>query len=179
MAKRSGGRAPARSPRGRQLKAGHERSGISSAIGKALAWHDAHVDFDDAVHGLAAALRGQRPAGMPHSPWEIVEHIRIAQHDILDFCRNRNYAEMKWPDEYWPPNPAPPSAAAWDASIAAFHRDLKALQDLAADPVVDLFAAIPHGSGQTYLRELILVIDHNAYHVGELVSIRRMLGAWR
>lgn len=154
------------------------RSDISSVVGKALAWQDAHVDFDHAVDGLAADLRGRRPAGMPHSPWEIVEHIRITQHDILDFCRNPNYAEMKWPDDYWPPTPAPPSSAAWGASIAAFHRDVTALQALAADPEVDVFAAIPHGSGQTYLRELILVLDHNAYHVGELVAIRRMLGGW-
>jgi uncharacterized damage-inducible protein DinB len=116
---------------------------------------------------------------MPHSAWEIVEHIRIAQHDILDFCRNPGYTEIKWPDDYWPPHAAPRPAGAWEAGIAAFHRDLHALQDLAADPEIDLLATIPHGSGQTYLRELILVIDHNAYHVGELVAIRRMLGAWR
>jgi uncharacterized damage-inducible protein DinB len=156
-----------------------DRADIVKVLGKALAWHDAHVDFDAAVEGLAPGLRGQRPHGMPHSPWEIVEHIRIAQHDILDFCRNPKYEEMKWPEEYWPPDPAPGSPAAWDASIAAFHRDLTALQDLAADEDIDLFATIPHGSGQTYLRELVLVIDHNAYHVGELVAIRRMLGAWR
>jgi uncharacterized damage-inducible protein DinB len=147
-------------------------------VRKALAWRDAHATFDRAVDGLPAERRGERPARMPHSPWEMVEHIRIAQHDILDFCRNPNYAEMKWPDDYWPPTPAPPSADAWDASIAAYHRDLKALQDLAEDSTVDLFATIAHGSGQTYLRELILVIDHNAYHVGELVAIRQALGAW-
>lgn len=151
---------------------------LSAFISQALGWHDAHVDFDGAVNGLPANLRGQRPPGMPHSPWQIVEHIRIAQHDILDFCRNPHYEEMKWPDDYWPADPAPPSASAWDASIAGFHRDLEALQALAADPAIDLFANIPHGSGQTYLRELILVIDHNAYHVGELVTIRRLLGAW-
>jgi uncharacterized damage-inducible protein DinB len=155
------------------------RPGIASVLGTALSWQDAHVNFDDAVEGLAAGLRGKRPAGMPHSPWEIVEHIRVAQHDILDFCRNADYAEMKWPADYWPPTPAPPTEGAWDASIAAYHRDLTALQDLAADRAVDLFASIPHGSGQTYLRELILVVDHTAYHVGELVTIRRMLGAWR
>jgi uncharacterized damage-inducible protein DinB len=154
------------------------RDGISSVVGPALAWQDAHVNFDRAVDGLAADVRGRRPTGMPHSVWEIVEHIRIAQHDILDFCRNPHYAEMKWPDDYWPRTPAPPSAIAWDDSIAAFHRDLTALQELAADPETDLFAAIPHGSGQTCFRELILVIDHTAYHVGELVTIRRMLGAW-
>jgi uncharacterized damage-inducible protein DinB len=152
---------------------------IAGAVRKALGWHDAHVNLDQAVEDLPAELRGQRPPRMPHSPWEIVEHIRIAQHDILDFCRNPDYAEMKWPDDYWPRDPAPSSPGTWDASIAAFHHDLKALQDLATDPAIDPFAAIPHGSGQTYLRELILVLDHNAYHVGELVTIRRMLGAWK
>jgi hypothetical protein len=152
---------------------------VPAIISRALGWQDAHLDFDGAVKGLPARLRGERPAGMPHSPWQIVEHIRIAQHDILDFCRNPHYEEMKWPDDYWPPDPAPPSAPAWEASIAGFHRDLEALQALAADPAIDLLASIPHGSGQTYLRELILVIDHNAYHVGELVAIRRLLGAWQ
>ena len=158
--------------------ASDERAVLSELIGRALAWQDAHASFDQAVAGLALGLRGRRPSGMPHSPWEVVEHIRIAQHDILDFCRNANYEEMKWPDESWPGDPAPPSAEAWDASLAAFHRDVKALQDLASDSTVDLFATIPHGSGQTYLRELILVIDHTAYHVGELVAIRRMLDSW-
>ena len=116
---------------------------------------------------------------MPHSPWEIVEHLRVAQHDILDFCRNPTYAELKWPDDYWPATPAPRTATDWDASIAGFHRDLEGMQALAADPGVDLFAKIPHGTGQTYLREILLVIDHNAYHVGELVAVRRMLGSWR
>jgi hypothetical protein len=147
-------------------------------LAKALAWHDAHVDFSRAVDGLRADMRGRRPDGMPHSPWEIVEHLRLAQHDILDFCVNPGYVEMKWPDDYWPPAPAPPSEAGWRASLAAFRRDLKVLQDLATKPDFDLLAAIPHGSGQTYLRELLLVFDHTAYHVGELVTVRRVLGGW-
>lgn len=178
MARPGNARSSARSGRVRRLKGTNERLGISTVIRKALAWHDAHVDFDQAVDGLGAELRGERPPGMPHSVWEIVEHMRIAQRDILDFCRSPDYVEMKWPDDYWPRTPAPPSTTAWNASITAFHHDLQALQDLAADPDVDLFAAIPHGSGQTYLRELILVIDHNAYHLGELLAIRRMLNAW-
>src|SRR5574340_229284 len=156
-----------------------QESGYRTIIGSALGWHDAHADFNSAVAGLGAAARGTSPPQMPHAPWEIVEHIRIAQHDILDFCRNPKYEEMQWPADYWPPTPAPPDAQAWDASIASFHRDLADLQKLADDPKIDLLATIPHGSGQTYLRELILVIDHNAYHVGELVAVRRMLGAWR
>jgi len=151
---------------------------LSAALATALAWHDAHVNLDEAVAGLPVDLRGRRPDGMPHSPWQILEHLRIAQHDILDFCRNPDYAAMKWPDDYWPPTAAP-APGAWEVSLSAFHRDLEALQALAADPAIDLFAAIPHGTGQTYLRELLLVIDHNAYHVGEMVTIRRMLGAWK
>ena len=177
MGTRGGGTTPQRPARTRRKKTSHP-SGIATMVGNALGWADAHVDLDRAVADFAVELRGQRPPGMPHSPWEIVEHIRIAQHDILDFCRNPSYAELKWPDDYWPASSAPPSAAAWDASIAAFHRDLKALQGLATDPHVDLAATIAHGSGQTYLRELLLVIDHNAYHVGEIVAIRRMLAAW-
>ena len=154
------------------------RAQVGQALASALDWRDAHAHFDQAVDGLDQELRGRRPAGMPHSPWEIVEHIRRAQHDILDFCRNPDYREQTWPDDYWPETPEPPAANAWDESVAAFHRDLKALQDLALDPGRDLVARIPHGSGQTYLRELVLVIDHTAYHVGELVTIRRLLDAW-
>lgn len=143
-----------------------------------LDWQDAHVNFDDAVEGLPVELRGVRPPGLAHSPWELLEHLRIAQHDILDFCRNRDYKELAFPADYWPASAAPPAPEAWDASVAAFRRDLAALCRLAEDPALDLMAAIPHGSGQTYLRELFLVADHNAYHVGQLVVVRRLLGAW-
>jgi DinB superfamily len=147
-------------------------------LASSLDWGEAHVDFDKAVAGLAPELRGRRAAGLPHSAWEIVEHLRIAQHDILDFAGNPKYKELKWPDEYWPPRSDPPDADAWDRSIAAFRRDRDALKQVAIDPKIDLMAKIPHGSGQTYLREVLLVLDHNAYHVGELVLIRRLLGAW-
>src|SRR5215471_8432603 len=138
---------------------------LRDQLAKALAWSDAHVDFDRAVDGLARRTRGRRPSGMPHSPWEIVEHLRIAQHVILDFCVNPRYAEKRWPHDYWPPTPVPPSDAAWRASLRGFRRDRRALEALATDPDVDLFARIPHGSGQTYLRELLLALDHTAYHV--------------
>ncbi len=147
-------------------------------LATSLDWGDAHADFDRAVEGLAPELRGRRVAGLPHSAWEIVEHLRLAQHDILDFSRNAHYRELNWPDEYWPASPEPPSASAWDESVAAFKRDRKAVKALATDPAIDLSSAIPHGSGQTYLREVLLVLDHNAYHVGELVLLRRLLGAW-
>ena len=143
-----------------------------------LGWHDAHADFEAAVAGLPPELRATRPTGLPYSPWELLEHLRITQLDILAFCRDANYAEPRWPDDYWPGTAGPPSAEAWEESVAAFRRDREELAQLARDPNVDLFARIPHGTGQTYLRELLLVADHNAYHVGELVAARRLLGAW-
>jgi len=139
---------------------------------------DAHGDFDTTVAGLAPELRGRRPPGLPHSPWELLEHLRFTQHDILEFCRNAAYEEPTWPADYWPASAGPPRAEDWDASLAAFRRDREALRELATDPAVDPFATIPHGSGQTYLRELLLVADHNAYHLGQLVLTRRLLGAW-
>jgi uncharacterized damage-inducible protein DinB len=145
-----------------------------------LDWKSAHVGFDDAVKDVAAKLRGTIPEGFAHSVWQIVEHIRIAQHDILDFCVNPHYEEtMKWPDDYWPKAPGPATAAAWTKSLADFKRDRAAMQQLAADPDVDLFATIPHGTGQTYLRELLLVADHTAYHVAQIVDVRRALGDWQ
>jgi uncharacterized damage-inducible protein DinB len=148
-------------------------------LGKMLDWDEAHVGLDKAVADLPVELRGKQPPGLPHSIWQLVEHIRIAQHDILDFSVNADYEEMKWPDDYWPASPAPPSAAAWDESLAQIRRDVKALQELAADGGRDLTARIPHGNGQTIMRELALVADHNAYHVGQIVLVRRLLGAWK
>jgi len=148
-------------------------------LGKLLDWEEAHVGFDKAVADLPADLRGRQPPGLPYSVWQLVEHIRIAQHDILDFSLNADYEEMKWPDDYWPKSPAPPSAEAWDASLEQIRRDLKALQQLAGDAKVDLTARIPHGTGQTYMREVALIADHNAYHVGQIVLVRRLLGAWK
>ena len=143
-----------------------------------LDWQDAHVDFDAAVKDLAPELRGARPAGLPYSPWRLLEHLRCTQRDILEFCRNPAYVAPTWPADYWPSSDGPPTPEAWEQSIAGFRSDREELQRMAADPAVDLFARIPHGSGQSYLRELLLVADHNAYHVGELVVVRRLLGAW-
>ncbi len=151
---------------------------LRELLGKGLEWEDAHVSFDTAVKGVPAALRGKKPEGLPYSPWQLLEHLRITQHDILDFCRNPAYRELKWPDDYWPPSADPPTASAWDSSIRSFREDRKALQMMAADPELRLDAVIPHGSGQTYLRELILVADHSSYHVGQLVLVRRLLGIW-
>lgn len=140
-----------------------------------LDWKDAHANFDAAVEGLPAELRGVQPAGLPYSAWQLVEHIRLAQQDILEFCVDPGYRERSWPDDYWPSSPAP-QGNEWEQSITGFHEDLKALEKLAAE--AELLDRIPHGTGQTYLRELLLVADHNAYHVGQLVLVRRLLGAW-
>jgi len=138
----------------------------------------AHLNFDKAVAGLPAKLRGAKPAGVPHTPWRLVEHMRLAQWDILEFSRNPQHASPEFPEGYWPKGDAPPNTKAWDVSIKAFQKDLKAMEDLVDDPNTDLFARIPHGEGQTILREALLVADHNAYHLGQLVAVRRMLGAW-
>jgi uncharacterized damage-inducible protein DinB len=143
-----------------------------------LAWEEAHVGFDAAVADIAADMQSKQPAGLPYSPWQLLEHLRLAQEDILDFCRNPAYQERHWPDDYWPPAAEPPDARAWDRSIAALRRDREAFARLAQDPAMDLTAPLPHGSGQTLLRELLLVLDHNAYHLGELVVVRRALGIW-
>ena len=151
---------------------------LRAQLAGALAWHDANAGFDKALEGLAPELRGRRPEGLPYSAWRLLEHLRLTQRDILDFCRDPKYTEPHWPDDYWPKTDAPAAPSAWDESVAGFRRDREALQKLVADPAVDLFGKIPHGSGQTYLREVILVIDHNAHHVGQLIVVRRLLGAW-
>lgn len=138
----------------------------------------AHARFDQAVAGLAPELRGTRPAGASHSPWEILEHLRLAQWDILEFSRSADHVSPDWPEGYWPKEPAPPDDHAWDRSVEAFRKDLEAMQDLVKDPATDLYARLPWGDGQTVLREALLVADHNAYHLGELVLLRRLLGAW-
>ena len=138
----------------------------------------AHLDFDTAVANLSVGLRGAKPEGVPHTPWRLVEHMRIAQWDILEFCRNPKHVSPEFPDGYWPDGDAPPDSAAWETSLEAFRADLQAMQDLVADLSTDLFAAIPHGDGQTILREVLLVADHNSYHLGQLIVVRRLLGAW-
>jgi uncharacterized damage-inducible protein DinB len=153
-------------------------SAMRDVLARSLGWSDAHVSFDDAVRGLPAHLRGARAAGLPHSAWELVEHIRIAQRDILDFCVAGEYGEMEWPSGYWPSSPEPPSPEAWERSIAAVREDRERLQRLARDPAIDLTAVTPHATDQTYLREILLVADHTAYHVGQIVLVRQLLGVW-
>jgi len=140
---------------------------------------DAHADFDQAVQDLPAELRGKIPPNAEHSAWELLEHLRIAQWDILDFSTNPNYKTMAWPKDYWPETAAPPDGQAWEKSVRAVRADRKAMCALVEDEKTDLFARIPHGDGQTILREAMLVADHNAYHLGQLVLLRRLLGAWK
>jgi uncharacterized damage-inducible protein DinB len=146
---------------------------------KLLTGSEAHADFEQAIEDFPAELRGKTVKGAEHSPWQLLEHLRLAQHDILDFSVNPNYKAMEWPKDYWPENPAPSDAKAWDQSVKAYHEDQKAIRDLIEDEKVDLFAKIPHGDGQTILREALLVADHNAYHLGQFVLLRRLLGAWK
>ncbi|HXE90851.1 MAG TPA: DinB family protein [Terriglobales bacterium] len=138
----------------------------------------AHLPFDEAIARFPARLRGVKAKGAPHTAWQLLEHLRIAQWDILEFSRNRKHVSPKFPEGYWPATAAPPSGAAWNRSVAAFRRDLKAMQALVRNPRTDLFARIPWGDGQTLLREALLVADHNAYHLGQLVLLRRLLGTW-
>jgi uncharacterized damage-inducible protein DinB len=152
---------------------------VRELVRRLLSWEDAHAGFDAAVEGMPPELRGRQPAGLPYSAWQLVDHLRITQFDILDFCVNAHYKGIKWPDAYWPESAEPPSAGAWDASIARFREDRAALQDLAANMSIDLTSRIPHGKGQTYLRELVLVADHTAYHVGQVILVRRLLGNWK
>jgi len=144
-----------------------------------LSGGNAHATFDDAVKNLPPELRGKKPKGAEYSAWQLLEHLRIAQWDILEFSRDPKHQSPEWPSGYWPAQPAPPDEKAWDKSVRAFRSDLKELCDMVADEAVDLFARIPHGDGQTVLREALLAADHNAYHIGQLVLVRRLLGAWK
>jgi hypothetical protein len=138
----------------------------------------AHLDLDSALAGLDPELRAVRPEGLPYSPWQLLEHLRICQRDILDFSRSADHPKLNWPADYWPESPAPPDDLAWDRSVAELRRDAKAMRDLVLDPGTDLLAPLPWGTGQSIAREAMLLADHNAYHLGQLVVVRRLLGAW-
>jgi uncharacterized damage-inducible protein DinB len=164
-----GGKLPMREP----------RDAVRDHLVRVLEWEEAHVGFDKAVAGLPPQARGVRPPGFDHSLWELLEHTRIAQDDILDFCVNSKYHHnLKWPEDYWPAAPAPPDDQAWSASIAGYEKARARLQQLVRD-IEDLTATVPTGTGgQTYLRALLLTADHTAYHVGQMVAVRRALGVW-
>ena len=144
-----------------------------------LRGRNAHADFDTTVADLPSRLRGVKPPGAAHSAWQLLEHMRIAQWDIVEFSRDAKHKSPAWPEGYWPKTEAPPSAASWNNSLRSFRADLKAMAKLVADKKTDLFAPIPHGTGQTILREALLIADHNSYHLGQMVLLRRLLGAWK
>jgi DinB superfamily len=143
-----------------------------------LAGENAHLNFDRAVADFPFDLCGLKPDGIPYSAWQILEHLRIAQWDILEFSRNPHHVSPPWPEGYWPAADMPADETAWRASVNSFRADLRAMESLVRSPRTDLFARIPHGDGQTVLREALLVADHNAYHIGQLVLIRRLIGSW-
>jgi len=152
---------------------------LRAELDRVLSGQGAHADFDAAVAGFPAKLRGVKPAGSPHSAWELLEHLRIAQHDMLEFSRDPKHESPDWPGGYWPKSAEPDSTAAWDHSVKAFQHDLKAMRELVADKKSDLFTPFAHGDGQSLLREALQLADHNAYHVGELIFLRRLLGEWK
>ena len=151
---------------------------LRTHLTKLLESSEAHTDFETAFKKPPLELQGKKPEGADHSPWELLEHMRIAQWDILEFTRNPRHKSPEFPKGYWPKKSHPPDEAAWSKTVKAFEADLKEMVELVADPSLDLFAEIPHGDGQTILREALLLADHNAYHLGQLVQLRKRLGAW-
>jgi hypothetical protein len=139
----------------------------------------AHAAFDAALSGFPVEQAGQKPDDAPHAAWQLLEHMRIAQEDILEFSRNPKHISPKWPEGYWPERDAPQAKQDWSQSVRSFRADLKAMVELVGDPANDLLAPFPHGKGQTLLREALLVADHNSYHLGQFVMLRRLLGAWK
>jgi hypothetical protein len=144
-----------------------------------LRGRNAHAEFETVMADFPSRLRGVKPPGAPHTGWQLLEHMRIAQSDILKFSQDAKHKSPAWPEGYWPKSEAPPSAASWNNSLRSFRADLKAMAKLVADKKTDLYARIPHGSGQTILREALLIADHNSYHLGQIVVLRRLLGAWK
>ena len=147
-------------------------------LAKLLDADTAHVNFEKTIAGWPAAHRGVKPQGASHTGWQLLEHLRIAQWDILEFCRNPKHVSPEWPSGYWPSSEVPPNAGAWDDSVKAFRGDCEAMQEMVENPKTNLFTRIPHGTGQTILREVLLAADHISYHLGQLVLLRRMLGNW-
>lgn len=143
-----------------------------------LEGRNAHVDFDQAVQGLTYKQTGIKVEGLPHTIWELIEHIRIAQEDILEFCKNPDYVGMGWPNDYWPESHAPDSKAQFEQSVKAVRDGVETMRDMLRDPGNNLLAPFSHGGGQTLFREAMLIVDHNAYHIGQIVQIRRLLGSW-
>jgi DinB superfamily len=165
-------------PARKQTNSGGNDKALREHLVYLLKGGGAHVHFMDAVERFPEAKRGTFIAGLPHTGWQLLEHSRIAQWDILEFSRNANHVSPGFPEGYWPKTPGPSDAAAWDKSVEAFRRDLDEMISLVKNPKTDLYAKIPHGDSQTVLREALLLADHNAYHLGQLVDLRRALGEW-
>jgi DinB family protein len=152
---------------------------LRTELDRLLSGKGAHADFAAAITDFPPRLRGVRPQNAAHSAWEVLEHLRIAQWDMLEFSRDSKHVSPEWPSGYWPGSAEPESDAAWERSVKAFQRDLAAARKMVADPKSDLFTPFAHGDGQTLLREALQMADHIAYHVGELIVLRRLLGAWK
>ena len=167
-----------KSPRKKSATSGNPDQKLREHVVDLLKGGAAHVNFMDAVNGFPEAKRGAFIAGLPHTGWQLLEHSRIAQWDILEFSRNPKHVSPGFPEGYWPKTPGPPDEAAWNKSVDTFQRDLQEMIKLVQNPKTDLYAKIPHGNGQTILREALLAADHNAYHLGQLVDLRRALGEW-
>lgn len=156
----------------------HDKA-LREQLAKTLDWGEAHADFASSVKDLPAELQGRVPEGLPHSAWQLLEHIRIALWDILEFSRGSEHKSPEWPEGYWPKSAAPPDEKAWDKSVEAVEQHMEEMRKLVKNPKHDLFAPLPHGDGQTLLREVLLAADHNAYHLGQLLLVRKALGAWK
>ena len=162
----------------KKIKAGNHDQALREHLVSLLKGGGAHVHFMDAIDGFPEAKRGAFVEGLRHTVWQLMEHVRIAQRDILEFSRNPKHVSPGFPEGYWPKTPVPPDEAAWEESVQAFQHDLQEMIKLVKNPKTDLCAAIPHGDGQTVLREALLLADHNAYHLGQLIDLRRALGTW-
>lgn len=163
---------------GRRLPGDRHTQILREHLVRLLTKHQAHAGFERALDDFPANLRGVKIPGSPHTPWQLLEHMRIAQWDIVEFCRNPRHVSPSWPEGYWPPTDVPPDGVAWRRSVDSFLADRQAMVDLLKKPQTDLFAKIPHGEGQTILREAMLIADHNAYHLGQFILLRRLAGAW-
>jgi len=162
----------------KKSKAGNHDQALREHLVSLLKGGGAHVHFMDAIDGFPEAKRGAFVEGLRHTVWQLMEHVRIAQRDILEFSRNPKHVSPGFPEGYWPKTPVPPDEAAWEESVQAFQHDLQEMIKLVKNPKTDLCAAIPHGDGQTVLREALLLADHNSYHLGQLIDLRRALGTW-
>ena len=155
-----------------------EQQSWRAIVASSLDWEQAHINLHNAVANLEPALRGKPAPGLPHTVWQLVDHIRRTLHDLLEFCASENYHEPKWPDDYWPPNTAPANDAEWTGALDAIRRDNEALAKFTMDESHDLTAKIPHGTGQTYLRTVLVAVDHTHHHVAQIIDVRRVLGVW-